>query len=131
MKLMLGDDAWRSTCHGDPLAQCGQCVLPCRLRAGLKDEFPISGSLTSSILGYATLWFPLLGSFQPLHVKSPLLDGSIKIGTCLRNDMWGKFSPFLTLKCFGSLSLLIHAHSPLCQGQPMVESRMIQASVAR
>ncbi|OPJ80952.1 hypothetical protein AV530_004333 [Patagioenas fasciata monilis] len=54
-----------------------------RLRAvrkhpGLQDELSTFGSLTASILGYATLWFPLLGYFQLLHMKSLLLDGSIK-----------------------------------------------------
>lgn len=59
------------------------------------------------------------------------LPRCISMGTSLRNGIWGKFSPFLTLRCFGSVTLFIHTYLPLCQGQCTVESRMIQASVAQ
>lgn len=58
------------------------------------------------------------------------LPACISIGTSLWNSMWVKFSPFLTLKCFGSVSLFIHALLPLCWEQAMVESGIIQAPVA-
>lgn len=71
----------------DQLYWCGQCVFSCRLRTGtrhpgLKSKFPISDSLTDNFLGYATLWFPLLGSVKPLHMKSSLLETGIKSKDC-------------------------------------------------
>lgn len=111
----------------------------CRFRIGirhpgLKGKFSISDSLTDNILGYATLWFPLLGSFQhmKLHIEceiSPFgerhqeqgLPMCIFVGTSLGNGMWNKLSPFLTPKCLRSEFLFINTHMPLCQGQLVVE----------
>lgn len=76
---------WDFTYH--ELYCCGQCVFSCRLRTGtrhpgFKGKFPISDPLTDNILGYATLWFPLLGSVQPLHMKFPPLEIGIKNMDC-------------------------------------------------